>query len=455
MNPSHESNEKPREGLFEPPDKSLRILCIEDSDGDYALLREHLRDAAFQVAPELVRAVSLQNAVSLIEESGRTPSFDLILLDLSLPDSHGPETLDHVNNVAHRVPVIILSGNEDHDLAVKMVQRGAQDYLPKHFLSGDLLLRSILYALERHRSRLEMSALNERLSKATHDLKTAQMHLIQVEKLDSLGRLAAGVAHEVKNPLATLQMGVDYFKRREDQLDESGLMMVKYMQEAIISADGIISGMVDYSRSDALELKLQSPNIVVRRALSMIRHEIIKHNVRVESDLTLPIQDVSIDEGKIAQVLINVLMNGIQAMVGAGVEPILHIKTLFGKIEAIDRDLGLREYDRIRVQDMAVVIEVRDEGPGVPQDKMNRLFEPFYTTKPTGEGTGLGLSVAKNIVDLHRGHFQISNVENPRGFRVRIFLKARQSTGASEALSPELALTVEALNETESKPHIP
>ena len=160
--------------------------------------------------------------------------------------------------------------------------------------------------------------------------------------------------------------------------------MVKYMQEAIISADGIISGMVDYSRSDALELKLQRPNIVVRRALSMIRHEIIKHNVRVESDLTLPIQDVSIDEGKIAQVLINVLMNGIQAMVGAGVEPILHIKTLFGKIEAIYRDLGLREYDRIRVQDMAVVIEVRDEGPGVPQDKMNRLFEPFYTTKPTG-----------------------------------------------------------------------
>jgi len=440
--------------LVEPRAVALRMLCIEDSDGDFALLKEYLRDAGFELLPEVTRATSLGTAVALLEEPEKTSTaFDLILLDLSLPDSHGPETLDHINRVARHVPVIILSGNEDRELAVKMVQRGAQDFLPKYFLSGELLFRSILYALERHRSHLEMKALNEKLSKATHELKTAQMQLIQAEKLDSLGRLAAGVAHEVKNPLATLQMGVDYFDRRIEEVGDSAAMMVKYMQEAITCADGIIRGMVDYSRSDALEMELHNPNIVVLKALRMIRHEILKHNVRIERDLMPLIPAVLVDEGKMTQVLINVLVNSIQAMVGANSEPVVHIRTFYGRLETIDRDLGLRDYDRLRVRDLAVVLEIRDEGPGIPEDKINRVFEPFFTTKPTGEGTGLGLSVAKNIVNLHRGHFQIFNVENPRGFCVRIFLKARKRSGEMKEVALDGKEAVPDANPDESIPN--
>ena len=87
-----------------------------------------------------------------------------------------------------------------------------------------------------------------------------------------------------------------------------------------------------------------------------------------------------------------------------------------------------------------IEVSLQDTGPGIPEDKLTRVFEPFFTTKPTGEGTGLGMSVAKNIIDLHRGHIQISNVENPRGLRVRIFLKAYELTDRMKRLTPSSAL---------------
>lgn len=416
-------------GSISEPVKRFCILCIEDSDSDFLLVREHLRDAGFGKKPKLIRASTLKEALTRLEESKPGGSdIDIILLDLSLPDSTGPRNLERVAEVAPNVPVIILSGNEDRDLAVAMVQQGAQDYLSKNGLGGELLLRSILYAQERQRSRLEMRALNEQLRLAGHELKTAQMQLIQAEKLDSLGRLAAGVAHEVKNPLATLQMGVDFFRRKGEEIGESGVVMVRHMQEAISSADTIIRGMVDYSRSDALELDVCNINVVVRKALRMVRHEALKRNVKVLRDLTVPIPTVKIDQGKIEQVLINILINSIQAMDGLEGDRILDVRTFWGQIEEIDRDRGLRDYPRLRVQDHAVVVEVQDRGGGIPEGKLNRIFEPFFTTKATGVGTGLGLSVAKNIVDLHRGYIGVQNVEEPRGLRVQIFLKAFEVT---------------------------
>ena len=404
--------------------KSFRILCIEDNDSDFVLVREHLRDAGFEKKPKLIRASTLREGLSaLAETKPGGGGIDIILLDLSLPDSTGPRNLERVAKVAPNVPVIILSGNEDRDLAVTMVQQGAQDYLSKNGLGGELLLRSILYAQERQRSRLEMRTLNEQLRLAGHELKTAQMQLIQAEKLDSLGRLAAGVAHEVKNPLATLQMGVDFFRRKEEEIGESGMVMVRHMQEAISSADTIIRGMVDYSRSDALELDVCNINGVVRKALRMVQHEALKRNVKVLRDLAVPMPTVKIDQGKIEQVLINILINAIQSMDGLEGDRLLEVRTFWGQVEAIERDRGLRDYPRLRVQDHAVVVEVQDRGGGVPEGKLNRIFEPFFTTKATGVGTGLGLSVAKNIVDLHRGYIGIQNVEEPRGLRVRIFLK--------------------------------
>jgi signal transduction histidine kinase len=121
------------------------------------------------------------------------------------------------------------------------------------------------------------------------------------------------------------------------------------------------------------------------------------------------------------QVLINILMNALQAMEkGRAVT----VRTKREQAGEIPRDAGLREMNRLRTGDEVVVIEVQDEGPGIAEEIMGRVFEPFFTTKPTGEGTGLGLSVCKRIIELHRGQLQVANVNAPRGLLVSIILKA-------------------------------
>ncbi|NRB76093.1 MAG: response regulator [Verrucomicrobiales bacterium] len=409
----------------------LRILCLEDSEGDFILLREYLRDAKFNPTPELVRAETMSAAKEVIEGRNGSDTFDVVLLDLSLPDSHGVESLVTLRELIPTTPITILSGNADRDLAVRMVKEGAQDYLPKDSLNAELLTRSILYAVERQRSQTEMAELNKRLKRATEDLKTAQMQLIQAEKMDSLGRLAAGVAHEVKNPLATLQMGVNYFDRRAEELGEGGEVMVSHMQDAITRADRIICGMVDYSRSDNLSLELKDINEIIDVAVGMIQHQILRTNVEVSKDLAAGLPKVRVDQGKMEQVLINLMMNAVQAMSengvnGDGSHGILEVSTFPAEVEEIDRDEGIRHAERIRARDSVVVVEIRDHGPGIPEEKLNRIFEPFYTTKPTGEGTGLGLSVAKNIVDLHRGVMQVKNADDGKGVIARVMLKSSE-----------------------------
>ena len=414
--------------LTDPVSDPLTILCVEDNDADFLLLKDYLNDSYLNPRPLLCRVRTLAEALSALERTNGDDPFDIILLDLSLPDSIGSNTYLRIAESAPNSPVTILSGNDDRDLAVDMVHRGAQDYLPKDSLNAELLTRSILYGLERQRSRIEMAELNTRLVKAADDLRLAQMQLIQAEKLDSLGRLAAGVAHEVKNPLATLQLGVDFFRRKVDLIGESGVILVVHMQQAIERADKIIRGMVDFSREETLQPEDSNINRVVRAAHRLIQHEITRASVQIVEQLTDPIPAVHIDKSKMEQVFINVMMNAIQAMKSAnGTDKgrkTLHIRTFFERMRAIPRDEGRRQFDRLRTDDRVVVIEIRDEGPGVSEEKINRIFEPFYTTKPTGEGTGLGLSVVRNIVDLHGGHIEAQNVESPCGLCVRIYLKA-------------------------------
>ena len=416
--------------LRNPARTPVRILCVEDNDGDFVLIREHLKDAGFSAPIEVHRARSMEETLRIVGAGEGRRSFDIVLLDLSLPDSHGVETYKSLRTVAPRVAVAILSGDNDENLALDLVQHGAQDYLPKDSLTPDLLMRCIIYAMKRQRYRVELEMLADRLQRATEELKTTQIQLIQAEKVESLGRLASSVAHEVKNPLGVIQMGLDFLRDRLTGAPDDIVSTLQLMQEAVDRADSVIHDMLDFSRADDRRIESCDVNEIMHCVVRMLKHEIDLRKITLRLELATSPVRIQCDATEIEQVLINIVMNSLQAMDKGKV---LTLRTKAAQAGEIPRDEGLREMNLMRKGDEVVVIEVQDQGPGISEDIMGRVFEPFFTTKPTGEGTGLGLSVCKRIVELHRGQLLVANVSAPRGLLVSIILKTETLTeGKSE-----------------------
>ena len=241
--------------------------------------------------------------------------------------------------------------------------------------------------------------------KQMSNLKSAQLQLIHAEKLESIGRLAAGVAHEVKNPLAVIQLGVDYLSqtlRENKDVTET----VGDMDDAVKRADTVIKGLLEFSRPTELEIKILNLNTVLEESLLLVKYELSKKNISLDKQLDDELPDVELDRNKMKQVFINIFMNAVHAMNKDGT---LTVKTYSTQLTKELYNLHCKNTKHFKTGDKAIIVEIEDTGTGIPEDKIDKLFEPFFTTKPTGIGTGLGLSVTRNIIDLHKANISIMN----------------------------------------------
>ncbi len=257
------------------------------------------------------------------------------------------------------------------------------------------------------------------LLKSHDELKAAQMQLIQAEKLQSIGRLAAGVAHEVKNPLATLQMGIQCLRDAGAGGDETTAMVLNEMQEAVRRAGVVVGDLLNLSSPKELGMVATPINALIEQSLRFVRYETVQDRVEVVCHLAPDLPACHVDPDKIEQVLINLFTNACDAMAEGGT---LTVTTALRTLHAgeVTYEAGDRGGVRFREGERVVAIEVRDTGSGIPADKLGRIFDPFYTTKPTGQGTGLGLSVAKQIIELHKGRISVGN--HPDGGAVATIL---------------------------------
>jgi two-component system NtrC family sensor kinase len=240
--------------------------------------------------------------------------------------------------------------------------------------------------------------LEERVEEKTRTLQQAQEHLVQMEKMASLGTLAAVVAHEINNPLSavlTYAKLVHKMIGREGPKPEHLDSIRKYLKtmEAEVSRCGAIVGnMLEFSRKSGAMMKEVDLNDLVDRTLFLIGHKLKLQEIRLEKEIAPELPAVSCDADQIQQALLALLMNAVDAMPDGGV---LKVRTRLGG----PGPAGER----------CVEIEVTDSGVGIHPEIKGRLFDPFFTTKRGKESVGLGLAVAQGIVKSHHGRIDVES----------------------------------------------
>ena len=236
------------------------------------------------------------------------------------------------------------------------------------------------------------------LRKSHTDLQLVQWKLIETERLEAVGQLAAGVAHEVKNPLMTLLTGVHYLMQHVPPTDGNVRTLLEDMHEAVKRADAVIMGLLDFSAPRQLALAPADLNAVVQRSTGMVKHEMTKARLTLDLDLSADLPPLALDVFKLQQVLVNVLTNAAHATPPGGR---ITVRTYRRGVQLVS--------DGLETGDEVIVLEVDDSGSGIPEEALGKLFDPFFTTKPTGQGTGLGLAVSRQIVEMHGGSISIGN----------------------------------------------
>ena len=281
---------------------------------------------------------------------------------------------------------------------------------------------------EQVKAREQLEHLNRDLVETNRELLETQMQLIQAEKLESIGRLAAGVAHEVKNPLALLLLGVDYLAHGIEPDDPNVAKILSQMRDAVDRADRIVRGLVDFSSQRALSREPVQLAHVVEEVLLLVKHELTRSNtkVSVKIDKNLPL--VFLDMSKFEQVLINLIINAVHSMEDRSPK-LLKIRARAETLDNVVKNEGARKREVFRSGDKVVILDIIDSGAGISPNDASRLFDPFFTTKATGKGTGLGLSVARRIVELHGGNLALFNRSGEPGAVARLTLPTKLETG--------------------------
>lgn len=274
----------------------------------------------------------------------------------------------------------------------------------------------------------------EQREKAQRNLRAAQDQLIQAAKMESVGQLAAGAAHEMKNPLSIVQMGLDYLKDAVDKSNDKMAFTLSKMESAVRRADGVVRGLLDYASLSDLEPQEVDLKQILENALGLVVHETDKRKIQIEKAFS-DIPAVWADSNRLEQVFVNLFSNAAFAMPGGGT---LTVRASAHKFDSIEPGVGRRTADNFRVGEIAVAVEIEDMGHGIPQDVMGRIFDPFFTTRRSSGGTGLGLPVVKNIIDIHRGLVTIRNKPEGGGVIVRVLLKTQGANdGGGEKENPD------------------
>jgi len=345
----------------------LRILYLEDDPNDVALVQSVLEAGGLDC-----QVVSVETKDDFLSQADKG-EFDFIFADYTLPSFDGMSALALAREKYPDVPFLFVTGTLGEELAIESLKNGATDYILKQRLPR------LVPAL--HRALREVEERTER--------KKCEARMVQTEKLSAVGQLAAGISHEINNPLGVI-LGFAQGMARQITPGDPLELPVKSIEREAIRCKNLVQDLLTFSRSTPMELKSMDLNEAVKGALSLIQAQAKFRQVEVRSELTPHLLSILGSKNQIQQVVVNLANNGLGAMAAGG---ILTIRTELIKISP----------------PYWACLKISDTGTGIPPEILGKIFDPFFTTKPVGKGTGLGLSLVNEIVQKHSGTIDVQS----------------------------------------------
>jgi signal transduction histidine kinase len=364
---------------------NLPTILVADDEPDM----RHFLKSQLSAHYRVLEAVDGQQAIE--KASQFLP--DIILLDMMMPEKDGLQACREIreHTPTQSIPIILLTARADEETRLGALTAGASDFLTKPFSTTELRVR-IKNLVESHQYQRKVSKQNQVLESTIEQLKDTEAQLVQTEKLASLGRMSAGIIHEINNPLNYATTGLFTLRNKGKHLapehQEEYHDILKDVEEGIKRVRTIVSDLRMFTHPDTESRDQVEVPEVVAAALRFMSNE-WKDKVRIEQKLAEH-QSVWANKNKLIHVMVNLLQNSLDALKTksfAGEQPTIWIEG--------------------RLEPGKSILVVRDNGAGIEAEHLDKIFDPFYTTKDVGEGMGLGLSICYRIVRECEGQISV------------------------------------------------
>jgi signal transduction histidine kinase len=369
--------------------ESLRILLVEDNENDYLLAVEQIDQRKIKIT--WVRTLS--DALNTLAKQ----SFDAILLDLGLPDSSGIGTLEKICQRLGHIPIVVLTGQDDETLAKEALRRGAQDYLFKGQVSGELLARSLRYSVERHHFDVELRRANEELSATNARLRVAHEEALEANELKS--QFLATISHEIRTPLSGIVSLSELILQERDEERLRDLMNL--LHGSALQLERIINDVLDFSKLEAGRMVPEDVSCSVREIIAEVVQSVKpiadRKGLEIVPTISEAVPDTIVtDRIRLKQIISNLVHNAVKF-------------TQKGTVD-IQADV---HWDEDKSPHLSLVVV--DTGIGIAAEAQEAIFLPFVqadgsTTRRYG-GSGLGLAICKKSVDLLAGKIGFESKE--------------------------------------------